>query len=255
MEEKFPETMDSRWPHGNVFSVRFIAPTDSSRFREAKVLQLRACQVFHSCKFFLLSPFRVGLTLIMCKEGRQRKIWRASMRVRFDQKNRRRNGSQSHARYEKYKVAATINHAWHLGASLLDLDTDLARGYVEILDDGALPEVVPVGHDDPTLALPETALPIENDPESEPLETINPFRNEAVLPPELQTCVPNRPILSELPKTRDACVQTQNSPVEQDLVNATHEAYALRQVILEYKFGTARIRRLSARAEHEMMCS
>ena len=181
----------------------------------------------------------------MGKEGTsQRKVWRASMRVRFDQKNRRRQGSKSFERYENYKVANTINHAWHLGASLRDLDTDLARGFVEILDDGTLPEVVPVGH--------ETALPIENGPESESLEGINLFRREAILPPELAT-IPPEP---ELPKTRDVAVQTlPRLPVEQELSNLTHETYSLRQTILEYKFGPARIRRLSARAEHEMQCS
>ena len=207
-------------------------------------------------EFFLLSPLR-GWTefSLMCKEGTsQRKAWRASMRVCFDQKNRRRQGSKSHARYEKYKVASTVNHAWHLGASLRDLDTDLARGFVEILDDGTLPEVVPIGH--------EAALPIENGPESESLEGINPFRREAILPPELACIppelahIPDCPMLSELPKTRDVAVQTlPRLPVEQELSNLTHETYALRQTILEYKFGPARIRQLSARAEHEMMCS
>ena len=48
------------------------------------------------------------------------------------QTNPKRPGSQSHARYERYKEATTRDEYRALGGSAADFDFDLAHGYVTV---------------------------------------------------------------------------------------------------------------------------
>ena len=52
--------------------------------------------------------------------------------VEFIQKNPKREGAATHKKYDKYKVATTIQEARGLGASTWDIRSDLEHGYVKI---------------------------------------------------------------------------------------------------------------------------
>ena len=65
--------------------------------------------------------------------------------MEFLQENPKRQGSQSHGRYERYKAAKTLEEMLDLGGTRGDIYYDMARGYIKeaIVEDGGQIEAHP----------------------------------------------------------------------------------------------------------------
>lgn len=66
--------------------------------------------------------------------------WLQSMQITFAQKNPKWNGCKAYHRYEKYMRSKTIQSAMDHGATLKDLGSDFARGFLTV--HGQQPEVI-----------------------------------------------------------------------------------------------------------------
>eukprot|EP00928_Gymnodinium_smaydae_P054882 TRINITY_DN3857_c0_g1_i2.p3 TRINITY_DN3857_c0_g1~~TRINITY_DN3857_c0_g1_i2.p3 ORF type:complete len:119 (-),score=17.57 TRINITY_DN3857_c0_g1_i2:790-1095(-) len=62
-----------------------------------------------------------------------------SVRVALTQLNPKRAGSKVFERYERYKLATTVEEALRFGASIGDLEWDRARGYLRVVSSGPSP--------------------------------------------------------------------------------------------------------------------
>mmetsp|Transcript_18970 Transcript_18970/g.75646 ORF Transcript_18970/g.75646 Transcript_18970/m.75646 type:complete len:1016 (+) Transcript_18970:33-3080(+) len=78
----------------------------------------------------------------------------ALQRLRILQANPKKVGSKSHARYEGYKAATTVEEYLRLGGSRADLKHDRKRGFVTLLPGG---DQAPEAKEDPVAAAPPSA--------------------------------------------------------------------------------------------------
>merc|ERR1712137_213007 len=57
-------------------------------------------------------------------------------RIKFIQKNPKREGTESHRRYERYKKCVTLRDACMVEMTVVDFHFDRKRNYVQVIDGG-----------------------------------------------------------------------------------------------------------------------